>query len=51
MRAEALDCVVYAYSARTLVTANPDRREEEAASITALALAVKPVIRSASLER
>ncbi|MDD3798427.1 MAG: phage terminase large subunit family protein [Novosphingobium sp.] len=31
-RAEALDCVVYATAARELVTANPDRREEELAS-------------------
>jgi phage terminase large subunit GpA-like protein len=31
-RAEALDCVVYAFAARHLVTANLDRREEELAS-------------------
>ncbi|MGY4398392.1 phage terminase large subunit GpA-like protein [Sphingomonas sp. UYAg733] len=51
MRAEALDCVVYAYAARTLVTANLDRREEELASVSAVAPAVKPVIRSAWLGR
>lgn len=51
MRAEALDCVVYAYAARTLVTANLDRREEELASVAAVAPAVKPVIRSAWLGR
>lgn len=51
MRAEALDCVVYAYAARTLVTANLDRREEELASVAAVPPAVKPVIRSAWIGR
>lgn len=40
MRAEALDCVVYAFAARSLVTANLDRREEE------LATQAAPVARS-----
>ena len=48
-RAEALDCVVYAFAARSLVTANLDRREEELASVAAVPPALKPVIRSAWL--
>lgn len=51
MRAEALDCVVYAFAARSLVTANLDRREDESASIAAVPPAVKPVIRSAWMRR
>ena len=51
MRAEALDCVVYAFAARSLVAANLDRREEELASVAAIAPAVKTVIRSAWLGR
>ena len=51
MRAEALDCVVYAFAARSLVTANLDRRQEELASVAAVPPAVKPVIRSAWLGR
>lgn len=50
MRAEALDCVVYAFAARQLVTANLDRREEELAS-QAAPTARSPVIRSTWLER
>lgn len=50
MRAEALDCVVYAFAARQLVTANLDRREEELASQAAPA-ARPPVIRSTWLTR
>lgn len=50
MRAEALDCVVYAFAARTLVTANLDRREDDLASFTAVPPAFKPVVRSAWVE-
>ncbi len=35
-RAGALDCVVYAFAARSLVTANLNRREEELASVAAI---------------
>lgn len=49
MRAEALDCVVYAFAARSLVTANLDRRAEELASVAAIAPAAKAIIRSAWL--
>lgn len=51
MRAEALDCTVYAFAARHLVTANQDRREEELSTPTALPPAVSPVIRSKWLTR
>ncbi|MEP7365616.1 MAG: phage terminase large subunit family protein [Acidobacteriota bacterium] len=51
MRAEALDCVVYGFAARSLVTANLDRREEELSSVAAVPPAVSPVIRSAWLGR
>jgi phage terminase large subunit GpA-like protein len=50
LRAEALDCVVYAFAARQLVTANLDRREEDLASAGAPA-ARSTVIRSAWLTR
>ena len=49
-RAEALDCVVYAFAARQLVTANLDRREEELASVGALPGGAPVVIRSRWLE-
>ncbi|MDY7096755.1 MAG: phage terminase large subunit family protein [Pseudomonadota bacterium] len=51
MRAEALDCVVYGFAARHLVTANLDRREEELSTPAALAPVVSPVIRSKWLRR
>ncbi|MBN8483474.1 MAG: phage terminase large subunit family protein [Sphingomonadales bacterium] len=46
MRAEALDCVVYGFAARQLVTANLDRREEELSTPAALPPARSPVIHS-----
>lgn len=51
MRAEALDCVVYAFAARQLVTANMDRREEELSTPAALPPVVSPVIRSKWMQR
>lgn len=51
MRAEALDCVVYAFAARSLITANLDRREDELASVAALRPPFKSVVRSAWLSR
>jgi phage terminase large subunit GpA-like protein len=51
LRAEALDCVVYAFAARTLVTANLDRREEELASVAALKPGLSPVVRSEWLHK
>lgn len=51
MRAEALDCVVYAFAARHLVTANLDRREEELSTPAALPPLISPVIRSRWLEK
>lgn len=51
MRAEALDCVVYATAARHLVTANLDRREEELSTPAVLPSAAPPVIRSKWMER
>jgi phage terminase large subunit GpA-like protein len=50
-RAEALDCVVYAFAARHIVTANLDRREEELSTAAMLPPAVSPVIRSKWLQR
>ena len=49
-RAEALDCVVYAFAARQLLTTNLDRREEELASVKALAPATPAVVRSKWLD-
>ena len=51
MRAEALDCTVYAFAARHLVTANLDRREEELATAAAPRTGASPVIRSKWLVR
>lgn len=51
MRAEALDCVVYAFAARHLVTANMDRRKEELSTPAALPPVVSPVIRSKWMKR
>ncbi|KEQ53973.1 phage terminase large subunit family protein [Sphingobium chlorophenolicum] len=51
MRAEALDCVVYAFAARHLVTANMDRREEELSTPAALPPVLSPVIRSKWMSR
>lgn len=51
MRAEALDCVVYAFAARHLVTANLDRREAELSTPAALPPARSPVIQSKWLRR
>lgn len=51
MRAEALDCVVYAFAARQLVTANMDRREEELSTPAALQPILSPVIRSKWMNR
>lgn len=51
MRAEALDCVVYGFAARHLVTANLDRREEELSTPAALPPLISPVIRSRWLEK
>jgi len=45
-RAEALDCAVYAFAARQLVTANLDRREAELASAGVLPASTSTVIRS-----
>jgi len=50
MRAEALDCVVYAFAARHLVKADLDRREAELSSDRP-ALPAQAVIRSAWMER
>jgi phage terminase large subunit GpA-like protein len=46
MRAEALDCVVYAFAAHHLVTTNLSRREDELASPALLAPAMPVVIKS-----
>jgi len=51
MRAEALDCVTYAFAARNLVTANQDRREEELSTQAALRPAIKLVVRSKWMAR
>jgi phage terminase large subunit GpA-like protein len=51
MRAEALDCLVYAFAARQLVTANMDRREEELSTPAALPPVMSPVIRSKWMQR
>ena len=51
VRAEALDCVVYAFAARHLVTASLDRREEELATQAALPPAMKSVVRSKWMAR
>lgn len=50
-RAEALDCVVYGFAARQLVTVNPDRRAEELASVSALPAKVPGVVRSSWMGR
>ena len=51
MRAEALDCVVYGFAARHLVTANLDRREEELSTPAMLPSVRSPVIRSKWMNR
>ena len=50
MRAEALDCLVYAMAARHIVTINPDRREEELGRLGD-GLQLRNVIRSAWLDK
>jgi len=50
MRAEALDCVVYGFAARHLVSADLDRRESELSNDRPI-VAAPAVIRSAWLER
>ncbi len=51
VRAEALDCTVYAFAARHLVTVSLDRREEELSAVTVLPPVASPVIRSRWLGR
>jgi phage terminase large subunit GpA-like protein len=51
MRAEALDCVIYALAARQLLTLNLDRREAELSTTKMLAPQISSVIKSKWLTR
>lgn len=51
MRAEALDCVIYALAARQLLTLNLDRREAELSTTKMLAPQIPNVIKSKWLNR
>lgn len=51
MRAECLDCTVYALAVRGLVSVNLDRRAEELASVGQVIKAQKSVVRSSWLDR
>ncbi|KPQ07467.1 MAG: Bacteriophage tail assembly protein [Rhodobacteraceae bacterium HLUCCA12] len=50
-RAEALDCVIYGYAARQIVTFDPERRRRELASASPPSLRTGPVLESAWMQK